>query len=145
VLSDRVVCPVCDVGVLWPNRWMDQDATWYEGTPRPRPHCLDGDTAPPRGTASPNFRPMSVVAKQLSPGDIVLDGDPASPPRMHFREILSMWIVNDGPHFGGNPAFKSASQFGRRKYFSRTFTDRIHQHALSSFARWCHRMPLRDV
>jgi len=20
--------PVCDVGVLWPNGWMDQDATW---------------------------------------------------------------------------------------------------------------------
>jgi len=20
---------VCNVGVLWPNGWMDQDATWY--------------------------------------------------------------------------------------------------------------------
>jgi len=28
VLRDR--CPVCNVGVLWPNGWMDQDATWYE-------------------------------------------------------------------------------------------------------------------
>jgi len=26
-----VVCPVCNDGVLWPNGWMDQDATWYEG------------------------------------------------------------------------------------------------------------------
>jgi len=26
MLSDRChVCPVCDVGVLWPNGWMDQD------------------------------------------------------------------------------------------------------------------------
>jgi len=27
-----VVCPVCDVGVLWPNGLMDQDETW---------HCVD--------------------------------------------------------------------------------------------------------
>jgi len=39
------VCPVrldCDIGVLWPNGWMDQDATSYGGRlPRKR------------GTASP--------------------------------------------------------------------------------------------
>jgi len=29
---------VCDVGVLWPKGWMDQDATWCIGTPRPSPH-----------------------------------------------------------------------------------------------------------
>jgi len=23
-----VVLSVCNVGILWPNRWMDQDATW---------------------------------------------------------------------------------------------------------------------
>ena len=26
--------------LLWPNGWMDQDATWYEGRPRPRPYCV---------------------------------------------------------------------------------------------------------
>ena len=44
VLSDRCpvcpVCPVCDVGVLWSNGCMDQDAIWYEGRPRLRPHCV---------------------------------------------------------------------------------------------------------
>jgi len=49
MLSDRqtVVCPfclsvlsVCDVGVLWPNGWIDQDETWHGGRPRPRPHCV---------------------------------------------------------------------------------------------------------
>ena len=110
-----VVClswlPVWDVGVLWPNGWMDQDETWHRGRPRPRPHCvrwepsfpspngahpqflanvccdqtarwikmpfgtevdlgqgdtvLDGDSAPPKGTQPPNFRPMSVLAKRL--------------------------------------------------------------------------------
>jgi len=32
---------VCIVGVLWPNGWMDRDATWYGGRPPPRQH-LDG-------------------------------------------------------------------------------------------------------
>ena len=27
------VCPMCNVGVLWPNGWMDQDETWHGGRP----------------------------------------------------------------------------------------------------------------
>jgi len=34
------VCLSCSVGVLWPNGWMDQDATWYGGRPRPRRYCV---------------------------------------------------------------------------------------------------------
>jgi len=26
--------------LLWPNSWMDQDATWYGCTPRPWRHCV---------------------------------------------------------------------------------------------------------
>jgi len=33
------VLSVCDVGVLWPNGWMDQDVTWYGGRPQRRHHC----------------------------------------------------------------------------------------------------------
>ena len=47
--------PICG---LWPsNGWMDQDAAWYRGRPRPRPHCVRWAPAPPteRGTAAPNF------------------------------------------------------------------------------------------
>ena len=58
--------PLLGPCLLWPNVWMDQDATWYEGTFQPRPHCVTwGSNSPKRGTA-PNFRPMSIVAK-LSP------------------------------------------------------------------------------
>jgi len=56
ILSDRYpVCPVVtslDVGVLWPNGWMDQDETWHGGRPRPRhspqflAHVCCGQTAP---------------------------------------------------------------------------------------------------
>jgi len=91
-----MVCPVClsvcNIGVLWPNGWMDQHETCRAGRPRPRPHCVRWGPSSPqnRGTA-PNFRPMSVVAKWLDrikmplgtkvvlgPGN-VLDADPAPP------------------------------------------------------------------
>jgi len=26
--------------VLWPNGWVEQDATWYRGRPRLRPRCV---------------------------------------------------------------------------------------------------------
>ena len=55
MLSDRCpVCPVlsclfvCNVGVLWPNGWTDEDATWYGGRLLPRRHC-----SPQNGTQPP--------------------------------------------------------------------------------------------
>jgi len=49
--------PLCDVDVLWPNGWMDQDTTWYGGRPRPRGHCLRWGPSSPteRNTAAPHF------------------------------------------------------------------------------------------
>jgi len=56
VLSDRsVLCPICNIGVLCPNNWMDQDEVGMEVGLRPGHFVSDGGTAPP------NFRPMSVV------------------------------------------------------------------------------------
>ena len=113
MLSDRCLSclssPVCDVGVLWPNGWTDQDETWHAGRPRPQPHCVrDEISSSPteRGITAPTFeiygrrlclrpynpRPMSILTKtvgwkmprgreiSLRPGDIVLDGDPAPTP-----------------------------------------------------------------
>jgi len=47
-----VLC-VCNVGVLRPNGWVDQDATSYGGRPRPRRHCVRWGPSSPteRGTA----------------------------------------------------------------------------------------------
>ena len=75
ILSDRCpvclsVCPVCNVGVLWPNGWMNQDKTWHGGRPRLMAHCvtwgryghimLDGRELPPKGEHNaPNFRPLT--------------------------------------------------------------------------------------
>jgi len=33
-------CPICDVGVFWPNGWTDHDETLHACRPRPWPHCL---------------------------------------------------------------------------------------------------------
>jgi len=69
MLSDHclsVCLSVYNVGVLWPNGWMDQDETWHGGRPRPWPHCVRcGPSSPSPKGHSPNFRPMSVVAKRL--------------------------------------------------------------------------------
>ena len=32
--------PIFGPCLLWPNGWMDQDATWYGGSPRSKPHCV---------------------------------------------------------------------------------------------------------
>jgi len=44
--------------------WMDQDATWYGGRPRPGDFVLRGDPVPPKGDTPP-FWLMSLVSKRL--------------------------------------------------------------------------------
>jgi len=44
-------CPVCNVGALWTNGWMDQDATCFAGRPRSRPHCVRWGPSSPHGKA----------------------------------------------------------------------------------------------
>jgi len=40
--------------LLSSNGWMDQDAIWYGGACRPRPHCVTWEpSSPTRGTAAP--------------------------------------------------------------------------------------------
>ena len=63
MLSDRCMsvcpvclsCPVCNVGVLPSNGWMDQDETWYGRRHRPWPHCVRWGprSHSPKGRAQP--------------------------------------------------------------------------------------------
>jgi len=123
-LSVLFCLSVCDVGVLWPNGWMDQDVTWYGGRPRPRPQCVRWGASyplPKRGTA-PNFGGISIVAKRLDghvplgtkvgvgPGDIVLDGDLALPQKGAQSPIFGPcllwsngWIDQDATCYGDRP------------------------------------------
>jgi len=59
--------------IFWPmsvvaKRLDDQDANWYKGRPRPRPHFVTWGPSfphPKRGTAtSPNSWPMSIVGER---------------------------------------------------------------------------------
>ena len=94
-LSVLSVClSVCDVGVLWPNGWTDQDETWHAARPRPWPHCTRSGPSSPshKGGRSPQFLAhiccgqMAAGIKMslgtdagLGLGDFVLDGEPAPP------------------------------------------------------------------
>jgi len=39
--------PIFGPFVLWPNGWMNQDATWYGGRPQPRGLCVRWGPSPP--------------------------------------------------------------------------------------------------
>ena len=57
-LSCCLSCPVCNVGVLWPNGWTDQDETWHAGRLGPVHIVLDGDAGPlPQRGNPPIFSP----------------------------------------------------------------------------------------
>jgi len=92
-LCYRTRCTVCNVDVLWPNGWMDQDETWHAGRPRPGHIVLDGEPVPlPQMGTAPQFSAHICCGQMagwikmphgmnvgLSPGDFVLDGIPALP------------------------------------------------------------------
>ena len=118
---------VCNVGVLWPNGWTDQDETWHAGRPRPWPHCARwGPSSPSRkGAQAPIFgpyllRPNGCMDQDVtwyggrprSSGDFVLDGDPAPPPQrggeipQNFGPCLlrpNGWMDEAGTWHGGRP------------------------------------------
>jgi len=48
-------CPVCNVCILWPSGWTDQNETSHAGRPRPWPHCWMGTYAPSPKEAQPQF------------------------------------------------------------------------------------------
>jgi len=79
--SCPVCLSVCNVGVLWPNGWMDQDATWYRCRSPPRPHCVRW------GLSSPS-------QKGHSPPP------PIFGPRMLWP---NSWLDQDATWYGGRP------------------------------------------
>ena len=91
---------------------IDQDETWHAGRPRPWRHIvLDGEPAPlpQRGTAHPQFRPISVVAKWL-------DGS-----RWHLvwprpRSHCTRWAPSSTPPQKGAPNFQPISIVTKQLY-----------------------------
>ena len=81
--------PIFGPCLLWPNGWLDQDATWYRDKPPPKQHCVRWGPISPKKDSSPTFRLMycgqtaGLIKMPLGtevgcgPGDIVLHGNPA--------------------------------------------------------------------
>jgi len=61
---------VCNAGVLWPNGWMDQHATWYgDKGLGPGDIVLDEDPAPPpngKGHSNPHFSALVANRSPIS-------------------------------------------------------------------------------
>jgi len=56
--------PIFGPCLLWPNGWMEKDATWYEGRGRAMRHCVRRGLPTRKGQVQqpPSFGPMSIVA-----------------------------------------------------------------------------------
>jgi len=78
---------ICDVGVLWPNGWMDQDETWHGSRHSPsNPSPKNGGTAPPILAHVHCGQTVGWIKMKLgtevgiAQAHIVLDGNPDPPP-----------------------------------------------------------------
>jgi len=86
--------PIFGPCLLQPNGWMDQDATWCGGRPRPMPHCARwGPSSSKEEDTAPQFSAHVCCGQmagwiklplgmELRQGHIALDGnrrDPAPP------------------------------------------------------------------
>jgi len=101
--------PISGPYLLWPNGWMDQDATWCGGRPRPRQHCVRWGPCSPaaQNGHTPQFSAHVYCGQTavcirirlgtevvLSLGDIVLDGDSAPLPlKGHGLQFGPMSVV----------------------------------------------------
>ena len=80
------VCPVCNVGVLWPNGLTDQDETWHAGRPRPWPHCVRWDPALlPKGALPLIFGPYLLRPNGCIDQDATWYGGRPRPRRLCVR------------------------------------------------------------
>jgi len=88
--------PIFGPRLLWPNGWMDQDATCYGGRPRPTRHCVRWEPSSPFPKGAQPEPPTQFsanvrcgrtagwtkmvldMAVGLGPGDFVFDREPAA-------------------------------------------------------------------
>jgi len=124
------VCPVCDVGVLWPNGWIDQDETWHADRPRPWPHCVRrGTTSPPQKGFAPISSPYLLWPNCWMDQDGIWHGGgsrsrphcarwgPSYPPAKRVQSPLppifdpfllwpNGWMHQDATWYGGRPRLR---------------------------------------
>jgi len=86
------VLSVCNVSVLWPNSWMDQDTTWYGGRPQPRPHHVKWAPSSPnrKGNSSPPLFGPCLLWPNSCP----------------YQLLLSSCYISDTRRYSSNKALK---------------------------------------
>jgi len=86
--------------ILWPNSWMDQDATWYGGRPRPRLHCLRWRPSSPalKGHSSPSLFGPCLLWPNGRPSQQLLSSC--------YKYQLSLANPRDALHHGKSAANK---------------------------------------
>ena len=108
------VLSVCNVGVLWPNGWIDEDETWHGGRPGAGHIVLDEDPAPRPPKAHSPLPQFSThvccgqtagwikvpLGKEvgLGLGDIVLDGAQLSHKKGHSHPTPNFWPMSVGEY-----------------------------------------------
>ena len=105
--------------LLWPNGWMDQDATWYGGRPRPRPQCVrwrPSSPSPKRGHSSPPlFGPCLLCPNGWIDQDATwYEGRPRS------RRHCVRWGSSSPKRGQSTPRFRSMSIVTKRSPISAT-------------------------
>ena len=117
--------PIFSPFLLWRNGWMHQDASWHEGRPQLRRLCArwgPRSRLPKRGAqflthvyCGQTAGWMKLVLGTevgLIPGDFVLHGDPAPPPKgggaplpifCPFLLWPSSWMHQDATWYGCRP------------------------------------------
>ena len=98
------VCPVCNIGVLWPNGWTNQDETWIAGRPQLWPRFVVGTQVP---------IPQRGIRRKvgLNPNGIVLDGTQLPSPKRGQSPLIFgpclLWpngcMDLDATWYGGRP------------------------------------------
>ena len=57
---------------LWPNEWMDEDATCYGSRPRPRPHCIRRGPSSAKGAQQPAVFSAHIYCGHGRPSQLLL-------------------------------------------------------------------------
>jgi len=100
----RLPHPVFGPCLLWPNGWMDQDASWYGGKPRRRRRCVRwGCSSPLKGAQPPVFVPCLLWPNGWMVEDTTWYGSrPRSRPHCVRRGPSSpaKWAQQPPPLFG---------------------------------------------
>ena len=79
--------------LLWPNGWMDEDATWYGSRSGPRPHCIRRAQLCTKRAQQPPIFSARVYCSHSRPSQLLLSS----------LLLPSGWMHQHATWYGGRP------------------------------------------